>query len=151
MALGLQWDSDVCSLSHFHNLFEEFCSIFIEPNVQAVDLPDCDGPVTAREAPVSGQDRVWGAGGSERHNTGNVLLAPSQDHSTQMVQDKRRAWPTSFSCSSSLPLSPPGSVPSPPISTPHHIDKRPCSKYPKCGSRVVKSKGEWFSVTQCSH
>ena len=61
-----------------------------------------------------GQDRVWGAGGSERHNTGNVLLAPSQDHSTQMVQDKRRAWPTSFSCSSSLPLSPPGSVPLPP-------------------------------------
>ena len=114
MALGLQWDSDVCPLSHFHNLFEEFCSIFIEPDVQAVDLPGCDGPVTAREAPVSGAGQGVGAGGSGRHNTGNVLLAPSQDHSTQMVQDKRRAWPTSFSCSSSLPLSPPGSVPLPP-------------------------------------
>lgn len=57
MALGLQWDSDVCSLSHFHNLFEEFCSIFIKPNVQAVDLPGCDGPVTAREAPVSGAEQ----------------------------------------------------------------------------------------------
>ena len=89
-----------------------------------------------------GQDRVCVVRSSERHNTGNVLLAPSQNHSTQMVQNKRRAWPTSFSCSSSLPLGPPGSVPAPPISTPHQIDKRPCTKYPKCGSRVVKSKGE---------
>lgn len=34
--------------------------------------------------------------GSERHNTGSVALAPSQNHSTHMGEDKRLAWPTSF-------------------------------------------------------
>lgn len=42
-----------CPLSHFHNLFEEFCSIFIKPNVQIVYLPDCYGPAIVCEALVS--------------------------------------------------------------------------------------------------
>lgn len=53
MALDLQWDSDVCSLSHFHNLFEGYCSIFIKPNVQIVYLPGYYGPVIVCEALVS--------------------------------------------------------------------------------------------------
>lgn len=34
--------------------------------------------------------------GSERHNTGNVPLAPLPTPSTQMAENKGPAWPTTF-------------------------------------------------------
>lgn len=53
MTLGLQWDSEVCSFNHFHNLFEEFCLIFKKPNVQVGYLPGYYGPVFACEDALS--------------------------------------------------------------------------------------------------
>lgn len=95
----------------FHNLFEEFCSIFIEPNVQIVYEPGCWGPVTCAGP------RVCGRLAAAPHAAGAVQVTlpwlRSQHCSTQMAGNKGLRGPPRFSGVSCPLHSPRGCAPSP--------------------------------------
>jgi hypothetical protein len=146
------------SWSHFHNLFEEFCSIFIKLNVQIVYLPGYCGPVIVWEALVSEAGLAAGPQ-LEEHNTGNVALAPLPK--PQHTDGGEQKACVAHHISAALPAFPPQPswvCPLPPFfsTPPQHApllsttDKRPRSKGPNVGP-IRQAKEERINVTRSSH
>lgn len=101
----------------------------------------------------------WPHPSSGRHNTGNVPLAPLPKPQPADGGEQKAcmahhisAVPSAFSPTlPGLLLLPPALLLSRECLYHSQIDKRPCSKYPKCWINMATLKGEPFSVIQSSH